>query len=208
MKAGARREAGAEQAILDSAEKLFLEKGYALTSTVEIAKKAGCNQALVHYYFRSKDKLFNTVFIKKVSLLLSSFIEINRENASFEERLKREIELHFDLFMSNPQLPFLLINELTTNPSRLLSIRKRLKKLPGKMLGLMQAELDAEAKKGTVRPMTVVDLVLLIVSVNVVPFLAKPILAMAIGMDDAEFMKLVERKKQENVQTVLRAIRP
>jgi len=208
MKKGTRREAGAEQAILDAAEELFLEKGYALTSTVEIAKKAGCNQALVHYYFRSKEKLFNTVFIKKVSLLLSSFIEINRENASFEERLKQEIELHFDLFMSNPKLPFLLINELTTNPSRLLAIKKRLKKLPQKMLGLMQAELDAEAKKGTVRPMTVVDLILLIVSVNVVPFLARPILAMAIGMDDAEFIKLVERKKQENVQTVLRAIRP
>ena len=51
-----------EEVILETAERLFLEKGFALTSTTEIAKAVGCNQALIHYYFRTKDNLFNTHF--------------------------------------------------------------------------------------------------------------------------------------------------
>jgi len=58
-----------EQTILEVAERLFLEKGFALTSTTEIAKEAGCNQALVHYYFRTKDNLFNTIFEQKFRML-------------------------------------------------------------------------------------------------------------------------------------------
>ena len=52
--------------ILETAEKLFLEKGFASTSTTEIAREVGCNQALVHYYFRTKENLFNTIFEQKL----------------------------------------------------------------------------------------------------------------------------------------------
>ena len=52
--------------ISKAAEKLFLEKGFASTSTTEIAKEAGCNQALVHYYYRKKDLLFTAIFEKKM----------------------------------------------------------------------------------------------------------------------------------------------
>ena len=45
-----------EKSILEAAERLFLEKGFALTSTTMIAKEVGCNQSLIHYYFRSKEK--------------------------------------------------------------------------------------------------------------------------------------------------------
>jgi TetR/AcrR family transcriptional regulator len=62
-----------EQAILEAAEKLFLEKGFAMTSTTEIAREAGCNQALVHYYFRTKAKLFDSVFEKKAVCFFPPF---------------------------------------------------------------------------------------------------------------------------------------
>ena len=71
-----KNEQSMEQAILEEAEKLFLEKGFALTSTTEIAKRVGCNQALVHYYFRTKDNLFNTIFRTKIQSLLSAYFRI------------------------------------------------------------------------------------------------------------------------------------
>jgi len=59
-----------EQLIVETAERLFLEKGFAMTSTTEIAKEIGCNQALVHYYFRTKAKLFEAIFEKKIKLFI------------------------------------------------------------------------------------------------------------------------------------------
>ena len=53
-----------ENKILEAAQELFLEKGYMATSTVDIAKKVGCNQALVHYYFRTKQNLFKQIYLK------------------------------------------------------------------------------------------------------------------------------------------------
>lgn len=67
-----------EQLILEKAEELFLEKGFAATSTTMIARAVGCNQALVHYYFRTKDKLFNTVFETRFRDFLPEYLTLRR----------------------------------------------------------------------------------------------------------------------------------
>ena len=71
-----------EQAILRAAERLFLDKGFALTSTTEIAREAGCNQALVHYYFRTKENLFEKIFEQKIRMLISNIFSIDREGGT------------------------------------------------------------------------------------------------------------------------------
>jgi TetR/AcrR family transcriptional regulator len=208
MKKPVKPDVSTEQAILEAAERLFLEKGLALTSTVEIAKMAGCNQALVHYYYRSKDKLFEAIFLKKASLFMASLVQIDKEQGSFEEKLRRKIEAHFEMIKANPRLPILLFNELTTNPRRILSIKRQLNELPATVLGMVKSELDAAIKKGRVRPMTIVDIVLLLISLNVIPFVAQPILKTLGVMSDAEYEKFLERKKKENVDIILKAIKP
>ena len=85
-----------EQRILDTAEKLFLDRGFALTSTTEIARIVGCNQALVHYYFRTKERLFDAVFEKNASQLVSAFIQGLEENISFEEKIRRKTETIYE----------------------------------------------------------------------------------------------------------------
>ena len=76
-----------EQTILEVAERLFLEKGFAMTSTTEIAKEVGCNQALVHYYFRTKDNLFNVIFEQKFKDFFHGLFEIrNLGNLSFPDK--------------------------------------------------------------------------------------------------------------------------
>lgn len=197
-----------EAAILEAAESLFLEKGFALTSTVAIAKKAGCNQALVHYYFRSKEKLFEAVFQKKAALFLSSLLQISQEDLSFEEKLTKKIGLHFDMLRKNPRLPFLLFNELSTNPKRLLAIKQQLSTLPASLFFTLKQELDNEIQKGTVRQLAPIDLVLLILSLNVMPFLARPIITNIGVFDEAAMEAFYDRKKQENIEIILRAIRP
>lgn len=197
-----------EQQIIDAAEKLFMEKGFALTSTTEIAKIVGCNQALVHYYFRKKEILFNAIFEKKIKLFVSTFMQISEENISFEEKLKRKIELHFDMLIENQKLPFLILNELITNPDRIKSLREKIGGIPESIYGKMEQELKAEIDKGKVRQMEVIDLLVSILSLNAMFFLIQPIFKVAMNMSDDDYNALIQRRRAENVKTILNSIKP
>jgi AcrR family transcriptional regulator len=100
------KDTNTEQAIIEVAERLFLEKGFALTSTTEIAKEVGCNQALVHYYFRTKDKLFEAIFEKKIRMFVSAFIKKQEEIFLFKEKLTIIKNLIFE-YLSKSKIPFL-----------------------------------------------------------------------------------------------------
>ena len=72
-----------EEAILDAATRLFLQKGFKATSTTEIAREAGCNQALVHYYFRTKERLFEAIFQQKIKFFVGALLDIGEEDLPF-----------------------------------------------------------------------------------------------------------------------------
>ncbi len=201
-------ERSTEQAILDAAERLFLEKGFARTSTTEIAKAAGCNQALVHYYFRTKDNLFESIFESKARILLSGFHGIQGSATTFEQALTRLVGSHFDLLAANPRIPSLLATELLTNPQRISSLRSRLEPLPVGILRGLQAMLDTEIASGNIRPTSLVDLFITLVSLNASLFLAAPVLKTITGMSDEAFQALLRHRREENIRIVLASLRP
>jgi TetR/AcrR family transcriptional regulator len=196
-----------ETKILEAAEKLFKERGYALTSTVEIAREAGCNQALVHYYFRSKEKLFTKVFEKIAHLILSSFFEIDEKDLSFEERLRLKIESHFNVLAANPRLPFFFFNEISTHPERLNSIRERIGQLPQSILSKLQNDLDTEYTRGNIRKMNALDLIMTVISLNVMLFLSKPLFQMITNITDQEFSDFIIQRKEEHVRIILASLK-
>ena len=197
-----------EKTILEAATKLFLEKGFASTSTTEIAKEVGCNQALVHYYFRTKERLFEAVFADKFQNFASNILEITKEDLSFEEKLRLKIESHFDMLVENPKLPLLIAYEMNTNPDRLDSMKKKLGELPAIVFANFQAELNAEFEKGNIRKTTVIDLIFNILALNISVFIIGPIMKSFAALSDEEFKSLVEHRKTENVNTILRSLRP
>ena len=197
-----------EQKILETAERLFLEKGFALVSTVEIAREAGCNQALVHYYFRSKELLFQRIFTEKIRNFAVSFFEIDKEGGTFEEKLRRKIEAHFELLLNNPRIPFLIINEVTTNPKRIESIKEGLRELPFALHQNIQGMLEEEAKKGTIRKISAYDFLLTVLSLNIAPFLFYPMAKTITGFSDVGMLMLLQNRKEENVRIILNSLRP
>ncbi len=202
------KDTNTEQAILNAAERLFLEKGFAMTSTTEIAKEVGCNQALVHYYFRTKDKLFDAIFEKKFKIFVSSLLQSSNENASFEEKLKRKIEIHFDMLRANAKMPFLFFNELITNPNRLNSLKEKIQDLPKLVFQQLEKELQEEIQKGNIRPVTVFDILLTIASLNVFLFLGSPIFKTITGISNEAYEAMIERRKQEHVHIILSSLKP
>jgi TetR/AcrR family transcriptional regulator len=197
-----------EQAILQAAESLFLKKGFAMTSTTEIAKAAGCNQALIHYYFRTKDRLFEAIFEKKAKIFFADFHEIIEEVDSFEEALARVVEAHFDMIRANPQLPFLIINELTTNPARIESIKSTIGPMIGGLYSRLESYLEEEISAGRVRPLSALDLIMTVVSLNAAVFIAAPILRQVRDLGDEEFERFVDERRRENVRFILKSLRP
>ena len=113
----AKKEENMEYKILKAAEKLFLEQGFIRTKMAQIAEEAGCNQALVHYYYRTKELLFEKIYEEKIEQMLSNLLITTSSDAPFEEKILNLISVHFEFLKQNPQLPAFSLNEGLNNSS-------------------------------------------------------------------------------------------
>jgi len=198
-----------ESIILETAEKLFLEKGFAMTSTTEIAKEVGCNQALVHYYFRTKENLFNVIFEQKFKLFFQGVFEMkNMGNLQFLDKLKYIIESHFDLLRKNPRIPSLILNELSRQPEQINILREKLHTLPEQLFAELNAELQTEIENGRIRNISLLDLVVSIISLNVALFLMLPVAEKALELTETQKEFMIMHRREENVDFILKSLRP
>ena len=197
-----------EQTILESATELFLKKGFKATSTTEIAKEAGCNQALVHYYFRTKDRLFEAIFQQKVKFFVGALLDIGKEELPFLEKLEKKVISHFEAIESNPRLPLFFLNELSANPDRIETIKQAVGNLPQQAVHQLEMELNSEIEKGAIRPVSVRDLLMSIVSLNIMAFMGAPMFKVMTGMSEEEYQKFLNQRKMENVRIVLKSLEP
>jgi AcrR family transcriptional regulator len=204
-----RKETNMEQSILEVAEILFLEKGFDATSTTQIAKAVGCNQALVHYYYRTKDNLFNTIFETKFKNFFSKVFDISGMNAmSFLDKVKYIVETHYDLLSENPKLPMLILNELSRKKQNIDNLREKLHVYPEKLYAVLNTELQVEIAAGKVRDITFMDMMITIISLNVAMFNIFPVAAELIQLNDEQKINLIKQRRSENVTIVLSYLKP
>ncbi|MFZ4725936.1 MAG: TetR/AcrR family transcriptional regulator [Paludibacter sp.] len=198
-----------ELLILEVAERLFLENGFALTSTTKIAKEAGCNQALVHYYFRTKENLFNIIFEQKFRKFFLSIFEMkNFGELTFCEKLKYIIESHFDLLKKNPKIPALLLNELLRKPEQIRILREKLFPLAEQFFSELNDELQIEIKNGKIRNINIADLIISMVSLNITMFVMLPVAESILQLNEIQKEMMIQHRRTENVDFVLQSLRP
>ena len=204
------KEQNLESEILKSAEELFLENGFSGTSTTDIAKRVGCNQALVHYYFRTKENLFLQVFNSKVETILTTLQKpLLQQNAEFNDKLRNAIGAYFDFLTENSRLPFFVINELLCNRERLkLAYNYFMQNTSrSKVFETIDNVVQTEVGKGTIRPIKTVDFVLDIVSLTVFNFVVLPIYSDLSGSTEAEKTEFINSRKEEIIQLVINGMR-
>ena len=203
-----KNELSMEQVILETAERLFLEKGFTATSTTQIAKAVGCNQALVHYYFRTKDNLFNTIFEQKFKMLFENlYASQNFGNIPFPEKVKHAVESHFDLLTKNPKLPLLVATELARLPENLKNLRNKLQAVPFELFTKLSKELEQEIAEGRVRKVELMDIIITMVTLNAGLFMLLPIANGILQLDDDQTKELLAHRREENVQVILNYIK-
>lgn len=203
-----KKEINMEEKILEVAERLFLDKGFAKTSTTEIAKEAGCNHAMVHYYFRTKEKLFLKIFENKIAILATAFYDADNQTGSFEEKLKKKISAHFDILAQNPKLPMLALSELTSTPERINLAKKVFGNIPQNIFRALDLDLKEEIAKGRIRPITSQDLLMNIISLNIFLFISLPLFKKIIEIPEEETQTYIEHRKQEIIETILKSLKP
>ena len=198
-----------EEAILEVAEKLFLEKGFALTSTTEIAKEVGCNQALVHYYFRTKDNLFNVIFEQKFKTFFQGVFEMKTMgNLSFQDKLRHIIETHFDLLRKNPKMPALILNELSRRPDQLEELRAKLHTLPEQLFAELEKDLKVEIEQGNIRDISLMDIFVSMLSLNIALFIIMPVAETILQINEIQKEFMITHRRSENVDFILKSLRP
>ncbi|MGN0186409.1 MAG: TetR/AcrR family transcriptional regulator [Paludibacteraceae bacterium] len=198
-----------EEQILAAAEELFIQKGFTETSTTDIAKKVGCNQALVHYYFRTKDNLFEQIFLQKVEFALSC-ADSYRFNGNFKELITTMITNYFKLLDENRKLPFFVLNELIINDKRRELIKKHIieNRHRQKIYYALDQIVQNESRCGHIRPIETLDLLLNIVALTISTFIFLPIYADWLQKNEEEQTAFIEHRKNVIINLIMTDLEP
>lgn len=195
-----------EQTILEAAEQEFLEKGFAGAKTTVIAKRAGVNHAMIHYYFRTKENLFTMVFQQKIQVLATSFSQSFDPDLSFFEQLELAIGTHFDFIAANPRLLFFVYGEIITDDKRKkMLVRSVMPKLKNIVKRLKEG-IENEVENGTIHFIRPTELLMNIIALNAITFLAMPLLQI-IKRNDAEVENLLKQRKENNIHFIINGLK-
>lgn len=198
-----------EKRILWVAERLFLEKGFSGTSTTEIAKAVGCNQALIHYYFRTKEKLFWDIFSPKMEQVVEYLDAPLDESIDFLERIRNIIDFYFGMLELDERLAPFIVNELIMHPSRWEFFRERFLRSESRSSAFTRFEkmVEEEVAKGTIRPVLPIDLLLDIMSLCLSTFIVAPMGYAHGECDSSARKKYLERRKQAVTDLVINGLK-
>ena len=197
-----------EQQILAAAEQEFLTKGYDGARTTSIAQAAGVTHAMLHYYFRTKEQLFERIVDEKFETMSHSMFAIMGDpSLPIVERIKGGIAAHFDFIAANPLLPRFIINEIISRPERYDVLYKRLGAIIDNVYRGLQSEIDRSAERGEIERVEIKMLFISIMSLNIFTFLAYPFMEPLMGELMANRERFLAERKAENIETILRRIK-
>ena len=183
----------AEEKIKQAARKLFTEKGFDAVKTRDIAAEAGINLALLNYYFRSKQNLFDIVMMENFEQFIQQIIPVlSDENLSPDEIAGKAAVSYIDMLKNNPDLPLFILNEIRSNSSRLEVVRK---KMTHARAGFIERLEDAMGQ-GKITPVNMSHFMMNFMGLILFPFIAKPLLMRVNGLSKKDFDDLMEERKE------------
>ena len=202
-----------ETRILDAAHAVFVRRGTAGARMQEIAKEAGVNSALLHYYFRSKQRLSEAVFQRAAADLLPAVIAVLASDRSIEEKVQAVVDIELTRLLATPYLPGYVLSELAHHPER---IRQLVSAVTGmvpeeagrRVLTTLRRQMRAAARAGALQPIEPEQFVVNLLSLCIFPFAARPMLTVVLGFDDEGFKRFIARRRRELPAFFLKGLRP
>ena len=207
------RDGDTEQRILDAAHTVFLRRGTAGARMQEIAKEAAVNSALLHYYFRSKERLAEAVFQRAAMQLMPAVIRILGSDVELEAKVEQVVEVELHQLQKAPYLPGYILSELTHHPERVRQLFATVTGVSPSEVGkgvfkVLGAQINARVKAGRMHPIAPEQFAINLLALCVFPFAARPMVMALAGFDQTGFNQFIERRRRELAPFFLRALRP
>ena len=196
-----------EEQILLVAKELFMQYGYEGVSTTQVAKAVGCNQALVHYYYRTKQNLFKIICQQEIQKMLKILADIPQEDISFEDFIEKIIEAQIGFLKNNPDAPFFIIGELRHNSEVLKMMRELFSEFGKEIVGKIRLFVQMKQSKGELNDVSIEDLLIDIVSLDVMSFVGQVLFTQILEMDSQTQEVFLERRKTHIKKLILSSIK-
>ncbi len=182
-----------EERIKAAARKVFHQKGFAGTRTRDIAEEAGINHAMLNYYFRSKEKLFEMVMMETMAQFFKGVnLMLNDESTSLDEKIDLIVSNYVDLLLKEPELPTFILNEVRPNPQAFVEQNPIKEALTHSVLTRQYAEAVA---RGEITEPNLMQAILNVIGLVIFPFIAKPILTSIVNIPEEQYKALMLQRK-------------
>ena len=196
----------ARERIKAAASRVFSTKGLDGARMQDIADEARINKAMLHYYFRNKQQLFEMIFEELLTRVFSALEALVADHASFEDRIRAFVSTQITIISEFPAMPLFVLLEARKDPE-LLS-----RKFVGKPLDMVRQRfsdmVDREVSSGRIRPVTFDQLFINILSLSVYPVVAEPMIRFVLGMESGAFQSMIENRKTLVADLIIRDLNP
>jgi TetR/AcrR family transcriptional regulator len=180
----------------------------------EIAAEGRVNQALLHYYFRTKEHLARAVFERAGAQLMPAVIQVLASETPLEEKVARIIRLELEHLSSTPDLPGYIIGEVSHHPERAQQLIAAMTRgltpdeIRPRVFGALKRQIDERVAAGAMRPIAPESFMVNLLSLCIFPFAARPMVQAMLGLDAAGFARFIDRRRNDLVVFFLGALRP
>jgi len=181
-----------EERILEAAARVFTRKGYDATKTRDIQEEAGLkNVASLHYYYRSKDRLFELVISRAMGEFSRIMDEVLNRDLSLDKKIRIFVPKYIEFIKNNPYLPSFITTEVQRNPEQ---FANRWEARGG--MEALQSQLNRLAAEKIIRPISLANFMANLIGLVVFPFISESVLKLKTGIDDAGFKQMIEERKE------------
>jgi len=182
-----------ETKILDAATVVFIQKGLAGASMQDIADEAGISRTSLHYYYRSKDKLFDTVFEHVVGALILQQRHIINADMPLAEKLKMFVDNSLDFLLDNPGCVSFIVHDLNATPERMIKL------IISRNLNIekLKEQITIEMKNGQNNEFDVAQFWASLIGMCIMPFIVKPMITkFFLNESEERFREFINNRKQ------------
>jgi AcrR family transcriptional regulator len=183
-----------EEKIKLAAREVFHQKGFAGTRTRDIAEAAGINLALLNYYYRSKEKLFDIIMMETMQRFMGTIMMvINDKNTSLQQKMELMAERYIDLFKEEPEIPLFIMIELRSNSKNLLEHIRPKEIL---MQSVFANQFQQAIKDGKIPQQPFLPFMMNLMSLIIFPFVAAPMFKNIGDLNDKQYKTVIEDRKK------------
>ena len=192
-----------EEQIFDAARKLFERKGYAGTRMQDIADEADINKSMLHYYYRSKDKLFQKVFREGMRRFFPILYKVMESEQDLDSKIESIVETYYTVLKNDPYLPSFVLHEMNQNPER---FRNFVRSEGITMSERFKKQIEDEVEAGNIRPVDADQFIVNIIGLCVFPFISRTLIGTVFDMDARQFDQFLERRKKTLSTFIINAV--